>query len=114
MRGDNIVTKQEEQIIEQFQLYQQQAQNITTQKNTFTMELREINNAIDEMEKSKEEYVYRISGPILVKAKKSEVKKELEEKKEIIELRIKTLERQEEKVKEKLDELKEKIQSIKL
>jgi len=112
LQGDNIVTKQQEQILEQFQAYQQQAQNVLAQRNAFSLELRDINNALDELKKTEEEKVYKISGPLLIKSNKEEVMKELEERRDIIELRLKTLERQEAKIKEKLEELKEKIKGM--
>ena len=54
--------------------------------------------------------VYRSVGNLIVKAKKDEVLKELQEEKESLEVRKKALENQEKRLKEKIEELQNKIQ----
>jgi len=72
------------------------------------MQVTEIDNALAELEKTKED-VYKAAGPILIKSSKADVKKDLSEKKEIIDVRVKTLEKGEEKLKKQFEDLKEKI-----
>ena len=55
------------------------------------------------------EKVFRIIGNIMVASKKEEVKKELREKLDIVELRLKTLEKQEAKFREKASELQKDV-----
>ena len=69
----------------------------------------EVIQALEEIDKSKDEHVYKASGPILIKSSKEDVKKELSEKDEFITTRLQTLERSEKKVKEKIEELREKL-----
>ena len=102
-----MVSKKEQDILQQAQIYQQQMQGILIQKETLSMQLFEIKKALEELKKSKETTDYKIAGPILIKSKKSDVEKDLKEKEAFINIRMKTLEKGEDKVKEKLDELRE-------
>jgi prefoldin beta subunit len=91
------------------QAYQQQVQGILMQKENMSLQRSEIKKALDELDKSTETEIFKMSGPILIKAKKPDVKKELSEKEDLINIRIKSLEKTEKRAKEKLDELKEKL-----
>ncbi len=97
------------QLLGQAQLYSQQIQSIVTQKTALTIELNEINKALEELGKTEEKFVYKLSGPVLMKTETAKMKGDLEEKESMINLRIKTLEKQEQRVKEKIDELRAKI-----
>lgn len=103
------ISKETQQIFMQFQVYQQQLQSIIAQKENLKMQQMEIDKAVEEMEKAASQDVYKLSGPILIKAKKVDVKKDMEEKKELMGTRIKTLERSEKAVKEKLEGFREKL-----
>ncbi|WP_456472175.1 prefoldin subunit beta [Methanocaldococcus sp.] len=94
----------------QLQQFQQQLQMIILQKQNVEAELNECKKALEELNKSSSEEVYKLVGGLFIKRKKDEVIKELNEKIETLELRLKTLEKQEEKLKEKLKELQEKLQ----
>jgi len=59
----------------------------------------EVENALAEVEKTKNP-VYRLIGEILVEKPADEVKKELKDEKEELDLRIKTLDKQESKTRE--------------
>lgn len=101
--------KEDEQVLNQAQIYQQQIQTILTQKGTLSLELNEIKKALEEVGKTKEKSVFRVSGPILIKMDTKDAKKDLEEKENLINLRVKTIEKQEAKLKEKIEELREKL-----
>ena len=93
------VTKDTEQKIAQLQLMEQNLQSFLIQRQQFQSQLIEVESALKEIESSKE--AYKIVGNIMVNASKDQLKKDLEEKKNILELRIKTLEKQETQIKEK-------------
>jgi prefoldin beta subunit len=93
------MTKETEQKIAQLQLMEQNLQNFLLQRQQFQAQLVEVESALKEIESSKE--AYKIVGNIMVNAKKDDLKKDLEEKKGILELRIKSLEKQETQIKEK-------------
>jgi prefoldin beta subunit len=101
--------KPDSQLLGQAQLYSQQIQSIVTQKTALLMELNEMKKALEELGKTEERFVYKISGPILIKVETEKMKKDLEEKEGMINLRVKTLEKQELKVKERIDELRNRI-----
>ncbi len=79
------------------------------QKEALNMQLMEIRKALEELEKTKEKEVYRLSGPILIKSTKAEVKSMLKDKEELINMKIKTLEKGEKKMKGKIEELRDKL-----
>ena len=87
--------------IQELQLLEQNLQNFMLQKNAFTLEKNESENALEEMKKTDED-VYKIIGQVMIKSKKSAVEKELQHKKDIIELRIKSIEKQEDLIKSQL------------
>lgn len=73
----------------------------------------ELESAKTELEKvGEKEEVYKVVGPLLVKGTKTDLKKEIEEKLETIEMRSKSVDKQEEKLKEKLKESQQKLQDI--
>lgn len=96
----------------QFQNYQQQLQAILIQKETMQLQLMEINKALEELNSTKNENAYKITGQIMVNKSVEELKKELNETKEALELKIKSLEKTEEKVTNKLKELETEIRSL--
>ena len=101
------LSKETEQKIEQLQLFEQSLQSMLMQKQQFQSQLAEINSALGELEKTEE--AYKIVGNIMVSSKKEDLKEYLGSKKEIIELRIKTLEKQENHTKEKAKKLQEEV-----
>lgn len=90
---------------------EQQYQMVITQKQKLTIELNETTMAVEELEKDPDT-VYKSIGSILVKTKRDDVKKELEERKENLDVRIKTLERQEQRLLEKLKNMQAKIEQM--
>ncbi len=80
-----------------------------SQKGTLTMELGDVKRALDEIETTKSESVYKISGSILIKTDIEKVKTNLNEKKELVDVRIQAIEKREKKIKEKIDEIKENL-----
>ena len=101
------MTKEEK--LNQLQLIEQNSQQYLAQKQQFQAQLIEIESAISELEKT--EKSYKIIGNIMVKTDKNELKKELEKKKEMFELRVKTLEKQEEKLKTKAKDIQKEVLS---
>ena len=102
-------SKNVQQLLGQAQLYQQQMQSILNQKELISMQVMEIDKALEALETTKEKDVFKISGPILIKTGKILVKKELNEKKEAISLRIKSLEKGENRLKAQIEELRARL-----
>jgi len=87
--------------IQELQLLEQNLQSLMLQKQAFQLEMSETLNALDELDKTKEE-VYKIIGSIMLKAKKQELENDLKRKKELLDLRIKNIEKQEEALRGRL------------
>ena len=101
------VSKDTEQKIGQLQMFEQSLQSFLGQKQQFQIQLVEIESALGELENT--EKAYKIVGNIMVEANKEELKSELQSKKEMLELRIRTMEKQEIQVREKAQKLQSEI-----
>ena len=82
-------------------------QNLLMQKQQFQLQQVEIESALKELEKVNE--AYKIVGNIMVLSKKSDLKKDLDSKKEVMELRIKNMEKQEAQLREKASKLQSEL-----
>ncbi len=91
---------------------QQQLQLIVLQRQQLEVQLEEVKAALETLKNEKEEYVYKAIGPALVKKKREDVVKSLEEAKEKLELRIKLLSDQEKKITEKIRRISEKLKEL--
>jgi len=94
--------------IQEMQILEQSLQNIFLQKQAFQMELSETESALNEIEKAGDE-VFKIIGQLMIKTDKSKVKDELLNKKKILDLRLKTLQKQETALSNKIEEIREEI-----
>ncbi len=104
--------KELQHTLAQFQQVQQQAEAIATQRLQLEVQLKDVEKALEEVEKLPEDgEVYKVVGNLLVKSEKGKVEAELRDRKETLELRVKTLKKQEEKVATRLKELQQKIQA---
>ncbi len=101
------VSKEAEENINQLQLLEQGLQTFLVQKQQFQTQLIEVESALKELETAKESY--KIIGNIMVQADKENLKKELESKKEMLNIRIKTLEKQEKQIKEKSSKIQSEV-----
>ena len=83
------------------------------QKQQLEVESVEVEKALEELNKlGEEDVVYKNAGPLLIKTKKSDTIKELEEKKELSKTRLLVLGKQESRVKENLKEVETKINEM--
>ena len=83
------------------------------QKQQLEAESVETDRALEELKKAgADDAVYKNAGSVLIKAKKDEVLKELEEKKELSNTRVMVLGKQETRVKENLKEVESKINEM--
>ena len=95
------------------QQLQQNLQAILMQKQQLEAESVEIEKATEELKKSEQdESVYKSVGPLLIKSKKDDTLKELEEKKDLTNTRLVVLGKQETRVKENLKEVENKINEM--
>jgi prefoldin beta subunit len=99
-----------EQLV-RFEQLQQNLQTIVLQKQQVDVEGNEVDRAVAELKKASEtDAVYKSAGNILVKAKREDLLKELEERKELANTRSTVLAKQEQRVRENIKELQAKIE----
>ncbi len=101
-----------QQVLMELQTFQQQMQTVLIQKESLNIQNMEIEKALEELNKIEHDDVYKAVGPILIKSTKNELSKELKERKETIELRLKSLQKQENRLREKLKEYQEKFEDV--
>jgi prefoldin beta subunit len=83
---------------------------VMAQKQQVELELSETEKALEELRKAADsEAVYKFAGNLLVKVKKEDVMKELNEKRELANTRKMVLAKQETRFKDSLRELQTKI-----
>jgi prefoldin beta subunit len=105
------ISPQMQNQIAQLQQLQQQLQVIATQRSQLEAKEKEIESTLEELKKTKDDTpVYKSIGTLLIKAdNKEELEKELDEHKETIGVRIKTLKKQENTLSERYQSLGEKL-----
>jgi prefoldin beta subunit len=99
--------------LSRLQQLQQNLQSILMQKQQIEVESMEMEKALEELKKlGEDEVVYKSAGPLLIKTKKDDTIKELEEKKELSNTRLLVLGKQESRVKDNLKEVENKINEM--
>lgn len=98
--------------IQEMQMFEQGLHNILMQKQAFQMELSETRAALKEIEASGEE-VFKIIGQLMIKSTKEKIVEELKNKEKLLEIRLKTLEKQELSLSDQLEGVRDEILSQK-
>ncbi len=91
--------------IQELQGYEQTIQNLLMQKQAFSVEVSETENALAAITESDDD-IFKLVGNIIIKTDKDKVKKELTKKNELLNLRLKSIESQESEVTKKAEEIK--------
>ncbi len=95
--------------IQEIQMYEQGFQQILMQKKSLNYELDETSYAIEELAKSEGEVFKIIANQVVVRSDKDKLLSEMKEKRELIELRLKNIEKQEQEYSTKIEEIREDI-----
>jgi prefoldin beta subunit len=98
----------DENKLQEMQILEQRLQNSILQKQAFQMELAETSSALKEIEKSGDE-VFKIIGQLMIKTEKPKIHEELTSKQKILELRIKSFEKQESSLAEQLEKIRDEL-----
>ena len=97
--------------IAQLQLLQQNLQNLMAQKQQLQNQVIELNSALTEIKTT--DKAYKIVGKIMLAAPQAQLVKDLEQQKEVVDVRIKTISQQEEKLQHRFEEVqKEAVQEM--
>lgn len=107
------IPKQLQDKLMQFQNLQAQMQMTAVQKQQLFMQNADIENALKALaEASQQAKIYKAAGPILVETERDAVEKKLKEDKELIDAKMKMIEKQEKKLSEKMEELRSELQNM--
>ena len=93
--------------INQMQILQQNMENLSAQRQQFQMQETELETALSEIDKT--EKTYKIIGSIMVLTDKSVLKNDLEERKQMLAIRISSIEKQESKLREKAEDIQKEV-----
>jgi prefoldin beta subunit len=99
------------QTIQEFERTRAQLMGVSSQKNQLKAQSEALESSVEELNKTKEEKVFKAAGNILVQVNQKDALKEVKEQKESIDLRLKTVEKQETTLLDKLNKLKTEIES---
>ena len=103
-----MAEKNKAQKLQEMQFLEQNLQNLLMQKQAFQMEMSETTSALKEINNSSEE-VYKIVGQLMIQTEKKKMVDELQNKEKILDLRIKSIEKQEKSLTEQLEKYREEI-----
>ncbi len=95
--------------IQELQMMEQSFQQLLMQKNAFSMEANETDLIIKEVEKTNSEVSRIVGGQVVIKSTKEDILAEMEKKKKLIELRMKSIEEQEREFSSKLESLRKEV-----
>lgn len=93
--------------LQRLQMLDHNVQQLIAQKQQFQSQLFEVENALKELESSPT--AYKIIGNIMVSVPKEALKKELGDKRELLDLRVKSIEKQEKQLKDKVKQLQQDV-----
>ncbi len=111
MSSINQLPPQVQERLQRLQSLQNTLQQLLIQKQNIELEMMESDKAIETLKKaSPDSRVYKSVGAVLVESPRDQVLKELEERKDFLEMRLKVLEKQEAKTREKVTGLQETLQ----
>ena len=94
--------------VQSLQFYEQNYQSLLMQKQAFQLESNETENALKEISESKGE-IYKVFGRIMVQSDRSNLEKDLLKRKELINLRLKSIEKQAEELSKSIEKLRKEI-----
>ncbi len=102
-----------EQKIIKYQQIESQLASIITQKSVVVSEIKDIERALNVLKSLEDDApVYKNTGFVMVKVPKETVVKELEERKEELEIRLNSFEKMEGSLRKQLDEIKKDLEKF--
>ena len=111
MSGIGQLPPQVQERLQRLQNLQSTLQQLLVQKQRIEMEMMESDKALETLKDvTGDQKVYKSVGAVLVEKPRDDVVKELEERKEFLDMRMKVLVKQEDKTREKMTGLQETLQ----
>lgn len=93
--------------VNQLQLLQQNVQSLMVQKQQLQTQQIELESALKELKNTNQ--AYKIVGKVMIASSKDDLTKDLQEKKEVLDLRLKSIAIQEKKVQESMEKLQQEV-----
>jgi len=93
--------------INQLQLFQQNLQNIVQQKQMLESQMMEIDSALEELKTTPKSY--KILGKVMVCVSTEKLNLELQNKKEVLQLRFSTVEKQEIMLTQNIEKIQQEV-----
>ncbi len=100
-----------EKLAQQLENLNAQTQMLAMEKQRFEFEIEQMKHALEHLEKTNGK-AFKAVGAFLLEAKPEDLKKEIKEKLEKFEERIKTLEKQEQRINSKKEEIQKKLKEM--
>ena len=97
--------------IQEIQALEQNFEQLMQQKHMFNMESSETDLAIREVEKADGDLFKIVGGQVVIKTSKEKLIADLKHKKDLLELRMKTIESQEKEFSDRIEALRQEIMS---
>ncbi len=111
MSGIGQLPPQVQERLQRLQNLQNTLQQLLVQKQRIEIEMMESDKALETLkEVTGDSKVYKSVGAVLVERPRDDVVKELEERKEFLDMRMKVIVKQEDKTREKMTGLQETLQ----
>ncbi len=93
------------------QQLQQQLQSLLVRRQQLQLELMEVENALKELEDVGDDVpIYKSVGALLVRTEKAKVVQELQDRREVLKLKIEQVEREEKRAREQIEEIRSKLE----
>jgi prefoldin beta subunit len=94
--------------LQQMQFLEQNLQAVLMQKQAFQMEQTETFASLKEVEKSSDT-IYKVVGQLMISTSKEKVIEELKNKEKLVQLRLKSLDKQEEEIQKQVKKVRSEI-----
>ncbi|MBC8500551.1 MAG: prefoldin subunit [Nanoarchaeota archaeon] len=99
--------KATEEKIGELQVIEQNLQRFLTQKQQFQTQMVEMDTALNELNSASE--AHKIIGNIMVSVDKKKLQEDLKSKKDMLDLRFKSIEKQEQNMRERADNIQKEV-----
>jgi len=99
--------KATEEKIAELQVIEQNLQRFLTQKQQFQTQMVEMDTALNELSNTSE--AHKIIGNIMVSVDKKKLQEDLKSKKDMLDLRFKSIEKQEQNMRERADKIQKEV-----
>lgn len=98
----------EEEKIQKLQQLEHNLQSLMMQRQSFQSQLLDVESAQRELDKPQKE-IYKIMGTIMISVSQEDINSELQERKEVLNLRVKSIEKQESAIKDEAEKIKKEV-----